>query len=303
MENFGISVLIPIYNFAVEKLVVDLLAQLNKENTPFEIRLYDDGSTENFKALNRAILHFEHVIYTELPQNLGRSAIRNLLAKDAQHENLLFLDCDNEIHSLHYIERYIENINDFEVLVGGNAYFPQAPSDPKYRLHWLAGSKREEKSAIIRNKNPYASFTLNNMLIKKAIYLAIKLDENIKTYGHEDTKFGYELQQLKVSVKHIDNTTYHIGLNTNEEYLKKTKSAVEVLSRLVNEEGIGKETKLFQIYHLIEKIGLKWLIFKILQLLEKQIIKNLLSQNPNLSFFDLFKLLVLIQYHSYKENV
>jgi hypothetical protein len=298
MAKQGLSILIPIYNFSVVKLVEDLLVQFAQANIDFEIRLYDDASSDFFKLQNNSIQYLKGVVYQELPLNLGRSKIRNLLAKDALFENLLFLDCDNEIFKPEYLKNYLEQINNYEVLVGGNAYYPQKPVDSNYQLHWLAGIQREQKPASLRNKNPFASFTLNNMLIKKSIYLNIQLDESITTYGHEDTKFGYQLQKANTKVKHIDNATYHIGLSTNEDFVAKTEMAVKVLCRLIEKDGIGLDTKLYKTYLLTKKLKLAWLVIGLLRKFRKQILKNLKSSNPNLRVFDLYKILIF----SEKEN-
>ncbi|MFN0048173.1 MAG: glycosyltransferase [Cytophagales bacterium] len=303
MALHELSILIPVYNFGVEKLVADLHSQLQKLMIAFEIRLYDDASTENFKALNKAVEKYKGIIYRELPQNLGRSKIRNLLAKDAEYENLLFLDCDNEIIAGDYIQNYLDFGNELKVLVGGNAYYSQKPVEPKYRLHWLVGKKREEKRANVRNQNPFASFTLNNMLIKKSIYLAILLDESIKTYGHEDTKFGYGLQTKNIKVLHIDNPTYHIGLSENKDFLFKTKQAVNVLFEMVNKEGIGNQTGLYSTYSLLNKYKLAPICLFILNFLDRPIVKNLLSATPNLLLFDLYKLMILLRLERENTNL
>ena len=51
---------------------------------------------------NRIIQNLENVIYRELPQNLGRSKIRNVLGKAAKFDYLLFLDCDSKVVSDNY---------------------------------------------------------------------------------------------------------------------------------------------------------------------------------------------------------
>ena len=50
-----LSILIPIYNRDVTKLVEELLDQCGKANIPFEILCFDDGSTEKWKKKNKVI--------------------------------------------------------------------------------------------------------------------------------------------------------------------------------------------------------------------------------------------------------
>ena len=70
-----LSILIPVYNFDVNALVSDLHRQAIDCGIAFEIRCYDDGSTEAFRAKNRAIQTMGNVVWVELEQNIGRSAL------------------------------------------------------------------------------------------------------------------------------------------------------------------------------------------------------------------------------------
>lgn len=287
----GLSVLIPVYNFDVKPLAASLSAQLSRLQHPFEIRLIDDASTHEYKKINEEVENIHGVKYTVLENNIGRSKIRNILAKEALYENLLFLDCDNEILSENYIENYsLQIAKGYEVIVGGTAYQKSKPKDKAFLLHWKAGKYKEEKTATIRNEHAYDSFTLNNMLIKKSIYLSIQLDESITTYGHEDSKFGYELQQKQVALLHVDNFVCHIGLNSTENYLHKSLQAVDNLCRMIKNERTGTHTKLYKafnflkIYRLRAVFGLFYKIFKPI------IYKNLYSQNPSLILLDVVKL-------------
>jgi glycosyltransferase involved in cell wall biosynthesis len=79
------SILIPIYNFDVRPLVEALVGQCRKElEGEFEILCFDDGSEREYLEKNRQLKVFPEVNYRELPQNLGRARIRNLLAESAR---------------------------------------------------------------------------------------------------------------------------------------------------------------------------------------------------------------------------
>ncbi|WP_460502244.1 glycosyltransferase family 2 protein, partial [Hymenobacter agri] len=93
----GLSVLIPVYQREVSDLTRALLAQVLHWPGPVEILLFDDGSTENTRQRNRPLAALPGVRYHELPQNIGRAAIRNQLATSAQHEWLLLLDNDSRL--------------------------------------------------------------------------------------------------------------------------------------------------------------------------------------------------------------
>ncbi|MDQ3291345.1 MAG: glycosyltransferase, partial [Bacteroidota bacterium] len=76
-----VSILIPIYNFAIEQLVKELLAQCKKAGVRFEIICLDDASEPEFQEKNRKLKNLENVFYEELQVNISRAAIRNQLAQ------------------------------------------------------------------------------------------------------------------------------------------------------------------------------------------------------------------------------
>ena len=184
-----LSVLIPVYNFNIVELVTDLHAQSSESGIQFEIICFDDASDDFFRNQNREILKLSNVAYDELPENVGRSKIRNSLAEASQFDNLLFLDCDSSLSSSNFIKKYIIHIENYHVVYGGRVYenFPPLSSEKKFR--WYYGKKRESFTVEQRMYSPFKSFMTNNFLIKKKAFLSIRLNENIIGYGHEDTMF------------------------------------------------------------------------------------------------------------------
>ena len=91
-----LSILIPTYNYNIEALVSELHAQSSACNIDFEILCYDDSSTNlEIIASNKTINLLKNTTYKFLDTNIGRSSIRNLLAKNAKFDLLLFLDADD----------------------------------------------------------------------------------------------------------------------------------------------------------------------------------------------------------------
>lgn len=291
MRNDGLSVLIPVYNFGIVPLVSNLHLQLTLANVAFEIRVYDDGSAPEYKKKNLPLITLENVVYHELPYNIGRSSIRNRLAEEARFENLLFLDGDMEVMANDYIKNVVSNLaNKNTIVIGGTCYAPAPPANTEYLLHWYAGKTKEEKPASHRNVNPYSSFTLNNMLIHKQVFLSIKLNEFFQTYGHEDSFFGYQLAQKGIRVAHIDNPICHIGLNSANDYLKKTQSAVVNLHRMIHQYRAGTDTKLYKTFKWLNSFLLINVYYKLFLYFEPTIKKNLLSDKPKLILLDVWKL-------------
>lgn len=288
-----LSILIPIYNFNVVDFVTDLQCQANECDVDFEILCLDDCSSL-FKADNGKVENLTNVTYNELPENVGRSKIRNLLADKAQYANLLFLDCDSSTKDNQFVRRYVDNISATDVIYGGRCYEEKIPEDANKYFRWWYGVQRETISVKQRLKQPHHSFMTNNFLIPKSVYLAIKLDESLKGYGHEDTLFGLELKKQQIVIKHIQNPLYHIGLESLEQYISKTEEGIRNLKSLIDAKKIDESVKLFRFYNLLNKFGLTTKVFKYYTKNKAEILQKLEEKEPNLRWFDLFKLGYLI---------
>ena len=210
-----LSVLIPIYNFDVNQLVSDLLHQCQNENIEFEILCIDDCSSLDFKQKNIGLKKLQNINYTELKNNIGRAKIRELLAKNAQYSNLLFLDCDVEIPDNSFIANYLKN-KDYNVVIGGIAYHEKPPSNKEFTLRWLYGSQREQLSVEKRKSAKFIHFLASNLWINRDIFLAIPIQINLHGYGHEDTWIGLQLFERNIKIEQIENPVFHVGLDTSE---------------------------------------------------------------------------------------
>jgi glycosyltransferase involved in cell wall biosynthesis len=172
------------------------------------------------------------VLYSE--KNIGRAAIRNKLALEAVGDFLLFIDADAMIPGTAdaYLLKWIPFMKVSRVICGGTLYHDTPPGDPDKLLRWKYGKWREQKTAAERNKHPHARFSTFNVLIDKSVFSKIRFNEELKQYGHEDTLLGYQLKKAGIGVLHIDNNLIHEGLETNLDFLNKTKLGIENLSML-----------------------------------------------------------------------
>ena len=293
------SVLIPVYNFNISVLVNALHRQCEAVGIPYEIFCYDDASESKYDEVNKKISSWNNVRYKRLEKNIGRSRIRNLMARESRFDNLLFLDCDSEVVSENYISNYISCFNAGKVVCGGRVYDAATPSDKKKILHWKAGKKKEEIKAEMRNKKPYTSFMTNNFLISKNIFLENSLDESLQGYGHEDTLFGFQLRRKNIPVVHIDNPLKHIGLENAEEFLVKTGSGISNLIHFWKEkklqEGELSEISLMKAYFNLRQVFMAGLFLFFFRQFSGSNRKRLLSESPSLFWFDVYKLGLLAQ--------
>lgn len=286
-----ISVLIPIYNYAVTALVSDLKSQADKLGIAYEIRCYDDASESSYKEGNSALSKHDNIVYAELTENLGRAAIRNKLAKEAVYDNLIFLDCDSAIIRTNFLQIYLEHLDEAQadVIAGGRFYNENPPSADKY-LHWKYGTERESRSLALRKANPQRYFHSNNFLVHKAIITRTPFDESISGYGYEDLLLAKKLyEDQSVKVQHIDNPIEHLGIEDNSTFLLKTKTAVQNL-KLLNQAGLELNSKLETVGNRLRSLRMAPLYRTYYKLRKDKIEKNLLADNPNLRFLDYYKL-------------
>jgi len=293
-----ISICIPVFNFDVRSLVRMLHGQIMESGTNAEIILIDDNSADGFKDFNRELAGLERVSYYELEKKAGRSRIRNLLAEKAGRDWLLFLDCDSGLPEPFFVQRYLEHIPCNAVVCGGRVY-QEKLADSNYRLHWWYGRNREAKPAAKRAQSPYHSFMTNNFMAPRTVLLKIPFNEQLTGYGHEDTLFGYELMQHKIAVRHIDNPLLHIGLDTNREFLIKSREGVQNLAFIFQNLAVGYDfndmSKLLAWYHKVSHLGLRRIIVFFFRLIKKLLERNLLGNRPKLFIFDFYKLGLMLQ--------
>ncbi|PIF03262.1 MAG: glycosyl transferase, partial [Draconibacterium sp.] len=217
-----LSINIPIYNYYVDNLVAQLINQIEKLDVPCEIRLYDDGSSDEFVKHNATLANNEYVIFKAMNKNMGRSAIRNKMGQESKYQYLLFIDADSKLISDSYLQNYLDKIDKNTVLCGGTAYSSNPPTDKSKMLRWKYGCVREAIAAEQRNSKKGFIITSNNFLIEKSIFTQTLFREEIQKYGHEDTLLGFDLFKKGVAIKHINNAVEHTGLESAEQFIAKT---------------------------------------------------------------------------------
>ena len=286
----GLSILIPVFNWNVNILVDSLLAQKADWPGATEIILVDDGSSEEFRGLNRPLAARPGVCYQELAHNVGRAAIRNLLANQARYEWLLLLDNDSLLPDTHFLARYAATSDRAAVLIGGTCYSATPPVESMLYLRWRYGQARESRPATVRQTAPYSQLTINNALIRADIFRRFPLDERLTGYGHEDTKFGVELAAAQIPVLHLENPVLHNGLEPAASFLQKSEQAVHNLAQVFRQDGLGTDSHLLQTALRLRRLGLAPAACTVLGAAVPLLRRQLLSAAPRLRLFDLLKL-------------
>jgi GT2 family glycosyltransferase len=291
-----LSILIPVYNFHVTRLVKELHQQGTIAGIEFEIIIGDDCSSVEIQSENMLCESLSGVRMLKMTKNTGRAGMRNRLAENARFPWLLFLDADAGIYKTDFLKNYIHYCNEYyQVVVGGVAYQDDPPDNKEFYLRWLYGKNREVKSARSRIKNPYVSFSAFNFLISARVFKTVRFNKEIKSYGHEDTLFGLELKMNGIEILHIDNQAYHNGLESAEVFLIKTKEGVQNLLEIYQRRNseISKNVRLLRYYCFFRFFGFTPLI----QFLFKQLaplIENKLKHSCNsLYLLDIYKFMYM----------
>lgn len=292
-----ISILIPVFNQDISKLVQQLDQQASQLSIPYEIIALDDGSKELIRLDNKKLESFPNFRIFENNCNLGRSATRNLLAGKARFDYLIYLDCDVVLISPQFLNHYQSHIKNqlYGLVSGGCIYEASKPKELHYILHWAYGTKIENpvaKQALFRKEKHFHSV---NFMINKQIIVAIPFQENITTYGHEDSLWEHDLRAQKIQIIHIENPVLHLGLNTTKQFLRNVSSSVKNTIRL-NKNGLNIKSSLQKAFRLLSSLHLLKFYFVFYKKAEKFIVSNLRSGKPNLSLLALFKLGLYIRF-------
>jgi len=292
-----LSILIPVYNYRISKLVFEIHKQAVLEHITFEILYLEDGSTAYVKDNNSKLENLNHCRSIISKNNIGRTAARDMLAHEATYNWLLFLDADVFPKKDTFIKDYGAAMHlGAEAIYGGFAYENTAPK-LEYMLRWKYGSTYEEVDAQTRNLKPYRIVISANFLIQKQVFNTINSRIIRKGYGL-DNYFGALLKTENITVSHINNEVIHHGLDTNMTYLKKIEDAVaELLWLYYNKPDFYHDNSLLKTFSTLKKYKLNILFSMFYKAFSSSIKKNLTGTTPKMLLLQLYK----VSYMCYKD--
>jgi len=279
-----LSILIPTFNDDITPLVERLWYEIERIETPIEIIIGDDHSSgEN--TFNK-FQNLDSVVFFRNSENLGRTATRDLLAKKARYNTLLFLDADVLPAQSDFIKKYLSAIGKSQVVFGGVQYTKEKPEQAML-LRWVYGKEREAKLAQERQRNPYYIIS-QNLMIDKDVFLAVNAPE-IKRYGW-DNVFSFQLYRQGITVHHIDNAVIHLGLEPCDSYLSKVQQAMSTLVWAEKNDMISENfTSIQKFYNSLKTFGLAGLLRISLTLWLPIMRAQLASKFPSVRVLDLYK--------------
>ena len=132
-------------------------------------------------------------------------------------------------------------------------------------------------------------------MVSKCVFEKIRFCESIKKYGHEDSLFGFDLQENDIKILHIDNPVIHIGIEPNDIFLSKTRAGIENLVAMKRIDGINSKffssIRLYRHYERLKSMRMLWVVRLTYSLFGKCLEKHLLnSRHPKLLYFNLYKI-------------
>ena len=288
MSIKDLSILIPTYNDLCVKLVGDLRQQVEAAGIVYEILVGDDGSTDlSVMAENKEIVQWEHCQYLIQSQNIGRAAIRNLLAREAHYDWLLFIDSDMTVVQPDFISKYISqdkaDVIDGGISIGGDADALRG----NLRYHYEKVSEHEH-TVEIRQQNPYRDFHTANFLIRRDLMLSHPFDERFRYYGYEDVLFGKQLRADHIAITHIDNPMGFCTFESNPDFVSKTEEGLRTLHQFRDElRGYSRLLTLIEGIHIPLILSLIRLSHRLFGGLIR---RNLCGSHPSTKLFSLYKL-------------
>lgn len=189
MKERSVSLAIPCYN--VEKYIEEVMqGVLSQTQTPLEVLLIDDCSTDNTKEiLNK--YRSDNVRVISNPFNLGLSSVRNIAISNARGDFIAFLDGD-VVPEKDWLENVMENFKSNKIAgVGGRLLekYVEEKSD-----FWRMNHMSQDPGVNKRN----ASFIFgSNCVFRKSDLLSIGLYDTSNRTNGEDVLICSKLTKIK----------------------------------------------------------------------------------------------------------
>lgn len=284
-----LSILIPAYNQSCQQLVGALQEQCLAEGIAYEILVADDGSTdttarqENIRA--GQMLGCRTLL---APQNRGRAATRNWLVHESKGRYLLFIDSDAQPIHPHFIHRYAILWPTEAVVCGGILHPRQLPS-PGVSLRYRYEKACEPHfTAQARSRHPYQCLRSFNIMLPRAVALRYPFDENLRTYGYEDTLLGKAYERDGIAVLHIDNPLLNSDLEDNATFLRKTRESMRTLLQIQSQ--MQGYSSLLAAHSRLRGLCLARPLALLYRLFHRCAERNLLGSHPRVWLLQLYKL-------------
>ena len=252
-----ISIIIPVYNG--EKYITDCLhAIMEQTQPPHEIIVVDDGSTDRTPTL---ILPPAKIIQTN--GRTGAGAARNLGAKHATGEILLFTDAD-VVPPPEWVEKTRHVIKEQKVRCGGGGYCGPVKDTFIQRF--------AHEELVWRRKHFHGhvdTLVSNNLFCERQLFLSIGgFPETYRTASSEDMEFSWLISRNEPLWWESNNGVFHNFTPTLKDYVNQQKRfAIDAVPMLLSQKkmltGNTHHPRTFYFEILLTGLIFVWLIASI----------------------------------------
>ena len=207
------SIIVPVHN-SQETLTECLDAIIHSSYKNYELIVIDDKSTDNSAGIARG---FPCRIIS-LETNRGAGASRNIGAREAKNDILLFIDSDIVIKedSISKIIYQFSGKDSAAGVVGVYSIYNRFPNFLSQYKHMIACYREKICEDINQESCKTAFFAL-----KKEIFDKYRFDESFSRASIEDIEFGRELISSGYSfIQDKSNTVEHVKRFTAVTFLK-----------------------------------------------------------------------------------
>ncbi|MFT9457221.1 MAG: glycosyltransferase family 2 protein [Liquorilactobacillus hordei] len=226
MNNFSISVIIPVYNAIkyLEKTIDSLLLQTKKD---IELILIDDESTDGSRELcDKLALKYDNILAIH-QKNSGPAVARNKGIQVAKGKWIMFVDSDDIVDE-NFCETSYRLVSKFGADIGIFRY----DKFHKYKDIKKANSNGSIYSSKVLEKEKAMEMLLDdsigdfswNKIFSKSIFLDIKFPEN-KLF--EDLGVMYLLFEKSNSIYFTNTVLYHYRQHENSIMHKLSIKSIE----------------------------------------------------------------------------
>jgi glycosyltransferase involved in cell wall biosynthesis len=246
----ALDICIPTFRTELTQLVRALSVLPGAERT--QLLIYDDGSGEE-DLTNRTAAALQAfpgpAAQITACDNVGRARARNRLAENARSPWVLFLDADMLPDRADFLNRYlaVADADAPPALYVGGFTLDQTVTTPRTALHAAQSLMSECLPAATRAKAPGQYVFTSNVMVHRSILDRIPFDTGFVGWGWEDTDWAFQIGE-RFAINHIDNPASHMGLDTDNDLIRKYGVSGPNFASLVARHPVAsRQLKLYKV--------------------------------------------------------
>jgi len=288
-----VSIVIPVYNQKSSFLIQCIESAINQTYNNLEILISNNHSTNGCdKVIDEYSLKDSRIKVIKPSIHVNMTDHFNYAGNKAKGKYISFLSSDDFLEP--------DCINKLmEILI----------QNPKVAMGYCNNNMLDDSTNVstpIRNNSfktgiyspkilsdrfyNYTEYWIIGGIFKREIFIENNFSEQTKYYGM-DIFFAYKLMSNKISVLHIENRIYHLGLDQNAFFFDKCLLSVKSRQEtLLDKPGIEKINSLINYYKKIDKLKMKSIISLFFKLVKPILKRLILSKNPSLFCLDIYRL-------------